>query len=260
MRQTCDNCGRALTGPFCSACGQKAHALNPTLGDVVHDATHELLHVDGRIFTSLHRLLLSPGFLTLEYFRGHRARWISPLRLYLTFSVLCFALGVLPGSANLRVGIDEARTETNAADRPAGFDSPEELADTVSEALQHRVPQAMFVLLPLFAFLVGIAFRKTGSNYPHHLYFALHVHAAWFAAAAVVVAIRAMTGDRVGRFLSMLAMFYAAWYFVRALRVVYGLSLGRTLLRAVAIAFLYWIAIIAATLAIVLPAVYWHSG
>ena len=250
-------------GPFCATCGQKAHALNPTLRDVAHDATHEILHVDGRIFASLRRLLLSPGFLTLEYFKGHRARWISPLRLYLTFSVLCFAFGVLPGSSDLITNRemklnDTDRAEINAADRPFGFGSPEELGATVREALLHWVPRVMFVLVPLFAWFVAVAFRRTSSHYPHHLYFALHVHAAWFAAAAAVAGIQALGGATVGRILSLPAMLYVAWYLVRALRVVYGLSLRQTLPRAVFVGVCYSMAIIAAILAIVLPAVYLH--
>jgi len=240
---------------------------------------HEILHLDGRIFSSLRKLLLSPGFLTLEYFKGRRARWISPLRLYLTFSVLCFAFGVLPGSSNLRVNVtrddlseinkgqitrpaatgpDAKRSETDATDRPPGFSSPEEVGETVREALMHWLPRVMFVLVPLFAWLVGYAFRKAGSNYPHHLYFALHVHAAWFAAAATVAAMQAIAGATAGRLLGVLATVYATWYFVRALQVVYGQSLGRTLGRAAFVGFFYWIAVTAAFLGIVLPTLFLH--
>jgi uncharacterized protein DUF3667 len=264
VSQTCDNCGAPLVGPFCASCGQKAHALNPTLRDVAHDLTHELLHVDGRIFATLRRLLFSPGYLTLEYFRGRRARWISPLRLYLTFSVLSFAFGVLPGSSELRLNVTKDdlgeinRTEINAADRPPGFSSPEELAETVREALKHWAPRVMFVLVPLFAALVGVAFRRTSSHYPHHLYFALHVHAAWFAAAAVVAAVQVIAGAAAGRFVFVLAMVYATWYFVQAIHVVYGLSLRRTLARAAFVGFCYWIAVTAAILAIILPTIFWR--
>jgi hypothetical protein len=256
QKQTCHNCGATLTGPFCATCGQHVHALNPTLRDVVHDVTHEVLHLDGRMFRTLRKLLLSPGFLTLDYFKGRRARWIPPLRLYLTFSVLYFALAALSGS-NMGATIHD--TDETVMDRPAGFNSTEEVAETIREAMGHWVPRAMFVLVPLFALLVGVAFRKTGSHYPHHLYFSLHVHAAWFAAALVVTGVYAIAGDRIGRVISLVAMLYGWWYFVRALRVVYRLSLSRTVFRAVGIGFSYVIVVIAAITAIVLPALYWHK-
>ena len=59
---------------------------------------HELLHVDGKIFRSVRLLLMRPGLLTHEYFRGRRARYISPIRLYLIFSVAFFAAAALAGS------------------------------------------------------------------------------------------------------------------------------------------------------------------
>src|SRR2546426_9839069 len=93
---TCYDCGTPLSGPFCSACGQKAGPLDPTVHDFLHDFTHEMFHVDGRIFRSLWTLLSAPGVLTRDYFQGRRARWVSPIRLYLIFSLLYFAASSLP--------------------------------------------------------------------------------------------------------------------------------------------------------------------
>jgi len=70
----CPNCGRPLDGAFCATCGQKVRSLNPTLHDLLLDLTHELLHVDGKIFQSVRLLLMRPGFLTREYFEGRGYR------------------------------------------------------------------------------------------------------------------------------------------------------------------------------------------
>src|SRR4029453_14213072 len=102
----CHNCGVRLTGPFCAACGQKALPLSVTVHDFFHEFTHEMLHVDGRIWQTVQRLILSPGFLTREYLQGRRARWISPIRLYLIFSVAFFGLSALTG---FRVGLTPPR-------------------------------------------------------------------------------------------------------------------------------------------------------
>ena len=48
----CPNCGAALGGAYCAACGQKVGALNPTVGEFLRDLAQELLNVDGRIFRS----------------------------------------------------------------------------------------------------------------------------------------------------------------------------------------------------------------
>jgi hypothetical protein len=38
-------------------------------------------------------------------------------------------------------------------------------------------------------FLHELVSRRSGRNYPQHLYFALHVHAGWFFAGAVALAV-----------------------------------------------------------------------
>ena len=91
----CHNCGIRLNGRFGSACGQKALPLTVTLRDFFHDFVDETLNVHGRIFQSVRRLLLSPGFLTLQYLAGHRAQWVPPIRLYLISSVILFAVTAL---------------------------------------------------------------------------------------------------------------------------------------------------------------------
>ena len=49
---------------------------------------------DGRIAHTIGALLLHPGRLTREFIEGHRVRYISPVRLYLTASVLYFVIAV----------------------------------------------------------------------------------------------------------------------------------------------------------------------
>ena len=46
---TCLNCGAALTGPYCAQCGQ--HITDPDLSmrELVHEVTHELTQVDGKV-------------------------------------------------------------------------------------------------------------------------------------------------------------------------------------------------------------------
>jgi hypothetical protein len=84
----CANCGSALVGPYCHECGQQAR-VHRTLGALVYDLTHGLLNVEGKIFRTLPMLALKPGDLTRRYIAGERARFVSPLALFL-FSVFFF--------------------------------------------------------------------------------------------------------------------------------------------------------------------------
>ncbi|MGZ8779933.1 MAG: DUF3667 domain-containing protein [Thermoanaerobaculia bacterium] len=85
---SCLNCNTRLHGKFCHSCGQKATSANVKLHDFVHEATHEFLHLDGKILKTLKLLVATPGQLTVEFLEGRRSRYISPLRVYLTFSLI----------------------------------------------------------------------------------------------------------------------------------------------------------------------------
>ena len=54
----CLNCGAALEGPFCQSCGQKASSARLGVHDVLHEAAHGFLHLDGKIITLLYLAVL----------------------------------------------------------------------------------------------------------------------------------------------------------------------------------------------------------
>lgn len=87
---TCLNCGAALGGAYCSACGQKA-AVHRSLGAFWHDFTHSIFHFEGKIWRTLPLLAIKPGELTRRYVHGQRARFVSPLALFLFSVFLMFA-------------------------------------------------------------------------------------------------------------------------------------------------------------------------
>ncbi|MEO0871049.1 MAG: DUF3667 domain-containing protein [Pseudomonadota bacterium] len=81
----CANCGAPLTGPYCNQCGQKAH-VHRTLSAIGHDLMHGVLHLDGKLAHTLPLLVLKPGTLTRRYIEGERAKFVSPMAMFL-FSV-----------------------------------------------------------------------------------------------------------------------------------------------------------------------------
>lgn len=272
----CHNCGVRLTGPFCAACGQKALPLSVTLHDFFHEFTHEMLHVDGRIWQTIQRLIVSPGFLTREYLQGRRARWISPIRLYLIFSVAFFALSALTGfrygvsSADHQSGLSfsirkmpQAGTsasdskEAEAKAKELGFENIADLRESVNHAVLVWVPRVMFVLLPLFAGLVALAYGRIDPNYLHHLIFAVHVHAAWFAAAAIAKAAELLSRP-VGDALRQLVVVFAVVYAILAFRRVYG-AIRLSFARIAFVMLIYVAAVVLAFVAIVVPVVLGHA-
>ena len=78
----CLNCGTTLIGTHCHQCGQHAH-VHRTLGAFFHDLLHGVFHFEGKIWRTLPLLVFRPGQLTRRYIDGQRARFISPLALFL---------------------------------------------------------------------------------------------------------------------------------------------------------------------------------
>jgi hypothetical protein len=239
-------------------CGQEDRPAEPTLKQVVGDAWEAVTNLEGRVLQSLGLLFFFPGFLTAEYLEGRRARWVSPVRLYLVISVAYFGLVSVTGwSGSFDVQIaGETVAETQAELEARGFESEEELERTAQNAVGTWIPRAMFLLVPLFAGLVAVARRPSKRTYPQHLVFTLHVHAAWFwGFALATVASAAVNDPRAESVLSALAIAYALWYLVVALRTVYGGSLVANVFSGVVIGATYWMIVIGVTIAILLPVV-----
>src|SRR5688500_17036010 len=88
----CLNCHEPLRGPFCALCGQRALPPHPTLRQLAGDAWGELAGWDGRLARTVRTLIRHPGQLTRALLDGQRARYVSPVRLYLTCSLVYFVL------------------------------------------------------------------------------------------------------------------------------------------------------------------------
>src|SRR5690349_5159443 len=87
----CLNCGTRLSGPYCYACGQKAHVHRSVRG-FFQDFIAGLFNFEGKIWRTLPMLAWCPGIMTRRYIAGERARFISPVALYLFTVFAMFAV------------------------------------------------------------------------------------------------------------------------------------------------------------------------
>jgi hypothetical protein len=298
----CDNCGRELLGEHCYYCGQPTKGLVREFSTILGDLADTVFQIDSRILRTLGPLFAKPGVLTLEYFAGHRVRFVSPVRLFVFMSLIAFllaqwSLDINVGDGGIRVGqgedktrdsltqaktvadvqkvraeaikkLDEAVKESagvpgvatglnvakaqveRAADKrvkeiesgkaaePGFGDSPDEVqfndkpwdaktnpvdvawlpafansginryiarakgnlkranADPglMLDAFLSAVPQTLFVLLPLFAVLLKIAYVFKRRLYMEHLIVALHSH-AFLCLALALMSVLSILGD-----------------------------------------------------------------
>lgn len=99
---TCLNCGASVAGTYCSNCGQRAH-LHRSLVSIGHDILHGVFHFEGKVWRTLPELFFRPGRLTRRYINGERAKFVSPMALYLFTVFLMFAVFSFT-STNLNAG------------------------------------------------------------------------------------------------------------------------------------------------------------
>jgi hypothetical protein len=264
----CLNCSAPLHGSFCAGCGQRAVPPDPTVRELAGDAWHELTGYDGRIMATL-RGLARPGFLTREYLSGRRVHYLPPVRVYLIVSVIYFVIaasvpeelstsqtGSVAGPGGVRIGV----TETDGDGMLSAEDRARMLAEVETapwyvrpmiraiaqdpSAFRARMftimPRVFFALLPVFAAVVALFYRKR--HFPTALVFAVHLHAFAFIIFAVSEALK-FTGrehlaERAGAILAIVFAIYA----LKSFRAVYGGGWPITMLKATGIGFLYLVA------------------
>lgn len=87
---SCENCGAPLYGKYCYACGQPAVGMVRHFSSIASDMADSVLNIDERVFKTLLPLYLRPGKLTLDYFAGKRARYVTPFRLVFFLAIVAF--------------------------------------------------------------------------------------------------------------------------------------------------------------------------
>ena len=171
--------------------------------------------------------MLRPGLLTREFLAGKRQEYTPPLRLYLVVSISFFIL--IAWVASKGVLLDPGQTA-------------EEFAEGQAEFLANELPRWMFVLLPLFALILKLAwFRRL---YFDHIIFSLHVHSVAYIAIGLMMPIEQLANESMV-LLVVQNILMAAFigYFVIAARVVYGSGWYVTCLKSIAVLLGYIMAV-----------------
>ncbi|MEZ5693436.1 MAG: DUF3667 domain-containing protein [Altererythrobacter sp.] len=106
----CLNCGTQLVGSHCHGCGQNAH-VHRSISAIVHDLLHGVLHLDGKFWRTLPLLAFRPGQLTRRYIDGERAKFVSPMAMFLFSVFLMFAIFQMVGLTTPTDFDPAARTE-----------------------------------------------------------------------------------------------------------------------------------------------------
>lgn len=274
VQAQCKNCATDLHGHFCAHCGQTDRPLDPTMHDLLHELTHEFLHLDGKIFLTFKTLVLFPGRLTAEFLSGRRARFIGPVRLYLTMSLLFFLLMAHGTGDKHSTKVKVKQTDENAQitdkDDPVQVEKNKDddgvtinIGDTEAqksqksswlrqylhrkisdpEAFKHEMitntSHAIFLMVPVFALALRMAYYKRSYRYPAYIYFSLHYHAFVFLLFAVSALLLWLHSGLLDALMFFVILFGPLIYLHLSMRRVFGGTHFRTALRIAALSALY---------------------
>ncbi|MBC8027276.1 MAG: DUF3667 domain-containing protein [Steroidobacteraceae bacterium] len=104
----------------------------------------------------------------------------------------------------------------------------------------HNLPRAMFVFLPVLAFVMWLLYWKPRRYYVEHLLFLVHNHAFVFLGFSILLLLGRIpyVGDWIGWGWA-LGLLYMLWYLYRAQRVVYAQTRGLTVAKYTFLLFTY---------------------
>jgi hypothetical protein len=270
----CHNCGAAVSYHYCALCGQETKLHVPSAAEFVHEFVGHYVALEGRLWKTLAYLLFKPGLLTAEYIAGRRVRYVEPLRVYLSMSILFFALLKVVGAPVGDMTLDSqekkavaeaiaeeqqqhsgeraklARVEGLSPAQVKKFDDffvmpDKERAKLLTNAFFSYVPYAMFCLMPIFALYLKLLYLGSGRRYGEHLLFALHTNAFAFALFGMLIGTSALSWGLA----SFVLCSWLVIYLPKAMRRVYGGSLPGTLLRWLVLSVLHMVSIGGAILA-----------
>jgi hypothetical protein len=236
-RGLCHNCGAAVSGNFCPECGQETTLHVASAREFVHEFIGHYVALEGKLWKTLALLLFRPGKLTAEYIAGRRARYVQPLRIYLTLSVLFFALLKYGPAELIKADAPAAAATTQSAPlddkvhvstrmgtiNPAweakilklGALPQAEVIALVKSKFFAYVPYAMFCIMPLFALYLKLLYMRSGRTYGEHMLFALHTNAFAFLLLGLIWVVP-------GGWIDTALLFWLVAYLPFAMRPVYG--------------------------------------
>jgi len=175
IEKRCNNCNQPLQGVYCSNCGQK-DIQSLKFSHLFKEFVDHNLDIDSKLFVTLKYLIIKPWFLTIEYWKGKRARYTSPFKIYLIISFIYFLLvSISTEPENIR---EDFKSSAKKDDPSIEL---EQSIDRIFSSRDNEKMGELLIILPLFTIAFFLANRKKKSLFlSHHLIAAVNLNSAFF--------------------------------------------------------------------------------
>jgi hypothetical protein len=208
----CANCHHVHDFVYCPHCGQKRlpRFTLPKLLETVHDA----LEIDKGVLLTVRELTLRPGKMIHQYWAGNTKSYTNPIRLLLVI----LAINVFLNSLILKELFRNLDNETKSAKMATLGKLLKEAVDFLSN--EHVLPAFNLILLPMYAYLLHLFFRKRDITYAEHLIAFTYLQAGstlvimpWTLVCIGVIAIDKQTGFLLQSFTALFTFIYLPYFF-----------------------------------------------
>jgi hypothetical protein len=256
---TCLNCGAAAPARYCPECGQETRVHVPSLREFLHEFVGHYVALEGKLWQTLRQLVFVPGGLTAAYLAGRRQRFVLPLRVFLSCSILFFALLRFANPPHLDGVAVPPQGAQPSAQFDNGFSGGTSKLGALSPSIQRKLdefnaldnhgraqmivngffsyaPYAIVLLMPVFALYLKLLYLGTGRRYGEHVLFALHTNAFAYLMLALMVVLPFF-------WVRIALLAWLALYMPFALQRVYGGRKRATVLRWLVLMLLHLVSI-----------------
>lgn len=277
---TCRNCETVFSGNFCPNCGQSTKEFAKPFRFLIIDLVGNVFAFDTRFWKTFIAVLFKPGALTLDFVKGHRVKYMPPFRFFIFVSFFFFFFlnyysnsliqnrdtnmeGVINVSPE---GMPDSLVVINFSEEMAidSLASAGKISDKQKENVEflQEHPEifiekfytyfswVMFLLIPFYALLLLLFFRKRQKFYATHFVFAINQHAFAFVLLLLLVILSLIfTNEKVAYF-AYLALLIPIYQII-GFKKLYQQKLRYTLIKFFTIIFIYTLAISLVTVMVV---------
>jgi len=252
-RGECPECGAALVGDFCHACGEKRlEARDLSARHFFSEAAQELTSVEhSKLFHTIRALLLRPGHLTNEWRAGRRRRYLKPLNLCLGILALHFFAYSVYKPVSM-FDIEKFIRQEKREDSMKVFErfaarknlSLPELFERLSERWQRYMSLSTLLFIGGFALVLQLVFVLRRRYFVEHLIFSMHFVSFSTLAVLLMWPVYLFTGfgaQGTNLFIALFKWLLDMAYMGLAVRAVYGLGTLKTVPAAVVLVVGYFL-------------------
>jgi hypothetical protein len=150
---------------------------NPTIRNIAHDALHDLMHFDAKLFRSLPLLLFRPGKLTQKSLSEERDQYIRPFALFVFINFVFFIVKSR-GIFDYKMASYQANFGDFINNRVKQLHIPADLlAERFNMAMRFEQKEYLVIMVPLFALVLQALYFLRKTSFPENLIFSLNFYA-----------------------------------------------------------------------------------